>query len=291
MGSIASLTAYPKSSLDTPICKAILKFVMDEHPLEAQATQAALDADWEKAITLNKDLLKVSPSNLGAYNRLGRAYSEVGQVEKAKSSYREVLRHDPYNSIALKNLERLKASNGHTTKITGSSVINPDLFLESPGKTKVLELTDLAKPEILASLHTGDNVKISGLEKSVKFEDASGTKLGVYDGELAPKLSAMLSGGCVYEAYVKSARPTELKIFVREVKLSPRFQGKPSFPITDTGFKPYVHESAVNTDPIIHDGQEEVMPPSEEEPETETTPKKTETRTLAESDAEETEQD
>lgn len=291
MGSIASLTAYPMSSLDTLIRKAILKFVMDEHPLEAQATQAALDADWEKAITLNKELLKESPENLGAYNRLGRAYSEIGQLEKAKSSYREVLRHDPYNSIALKNLERLKAANGHTTKITGSAAISPDLFLESPGKTKVLELTDLAKPEVLASLHTGDNVKISGLGNTVKFEDASGTKLGVYSGELSERLSEMLKGGCVYEAYVKSARPTELKIFVREVKRSPHFQAVPSFPITDTGFKPYVHESAVNTDPIIHDGQEEAMAPSEEEPENESASKKQRSPTLAESEAEETEQD
>lgn len=279
------------SSLDSQIWKAILKFVMDEHPLEAQATQAALDADWAKAVTLNKELLKVNPDNLAAYNRLGRAYSEEGQLEKAKSSYREVLKHDPYNSIALKNLERLKVANGHTGKITGSTAITPDLFLEAPGKTKVLELTGLAKPEILASLHTGDNVKILGQDTSVKFEDASGTKLGIYEGEFATKLSEMLSSGCVYEAYVKSARPTELKIFVREVQLSPKFAGKPSFPITDTGFKPYVHESAVNTDPIIHDGQEEVMPPSEEEPETDPSNKKQETQTLAEADAEETEQD
>lgn len=278
------------SSLDSQIRKAILKFVMDEHPLETQATQAALEADWEKAITLNKELLKENPENLGAYNRLGRAYSEIGQIERAKSSYREVLRHDPYNSIALKNLERLKAANGHSSKITGSTALNPDLFLESPGKTKVLELTGLAEPEILATLHTGDNVKISGLQGAVKFEDASGRKLGLYEGEFAAKLSEMLTSGCVYEAYVKSARPTELKIFVREVQLSPRFSGKPSFPITDSGFKPYVHESAVNTDPIIHDGQEEVMPSSEEEPGSDQN-KKTETKTLAEADAEETEQD
>lgn len=223
---------------------------MTENPLETQATQAALEADWEKAITLNKEILKSEPENLGALNRLGRAYSEVGQLDKAKSSYREVLKHDPYNSIALKNLERLKAANGHASKMTGSTALSPDLFLETPGKTKVLELGDLAKPEVLALLHTGDKVKIVPNESSVRFEDASGTRLGVYKGDLAAKLSEMLRSGNVYEAYVKSVKPTELRIFVRETARTPRFAGTPSFPITDNGFKPYVHEGVVANEPI-----------------------------------------
>lgn len=228
---------------------------MPEEDLNSRAIQAALEADWESAITYNKESLKENPEELEALNRLGRAYSEIGQLEKAKASYREVLKHDPYNSIALKNLERLKAAHGKS-KLTGSTTLSPDIFLESPGKTKVLDLGNLAKPGILAALHTGDRVEIGASDGEIYFEDASGVKLGVYQGSLAAKLSEMVRSGNVYEACVKSVKPTELRIFVREVQRAPKFAGSPSFPIEATTFRPYVHEVAVNSDPIVQDGDE-----------------------------------
>jgi hypothetical protein len=229
---------------------------MEDSPLETEATQAALEADWEKAISLNKDILKHEPQNLGAFNRLGRAYSEIGEIERAKASYREVLKHDPYNSIALKNLERLKVANGRGVKITGSMTLSPDLFLESPGKTKVLGLVDLAKPETLAALHTGDQVKINTAEGYVRIEDAAGTRLGAFQGELGSKLAEMLKAGSVYEAYVKSVKPEELSIFVREVRRAPKFAGTPSFPVEGNDFRPYVHEGSIET--LVKENHEEI---------------------------------
>lgn len=264
--------------------------------LEAAATQAALEANWEEAITLNRQIVKADPLNLGAFNRLGRAYSEVGSLEKAKSAYREVLRRDPYNSIALKNLQRLKAANSKGTKLTGSTILDPNLFLEIPGKTKVLELTDLAAPDVLAALHSGDRVKLAGNAASVRVEDASGTKLGVYSGAVAGKLSNMIRSGCVFEAYAKSVKPQELRVFVREVKMTPRYAGSPTFPVTDNGFKPYVHESAIlDNGPVITpdtDIEQRAEPTAEPEA-SEETPKKpaNSVETLAEKEAEEIEED
>jgi hypothetical protein len=217
---------------------------MPDNLLEEKAITAALQADWETAITLNREIQKADHSNIESYNRLGRAYSEIGQIEKAKSSYREVLKRDPYNSIALKNLERLKASKGKTAKITGSTTLSPDQFMEEPGKTKVLELQDLAKPEILARLHTGDIVKVAANDSSLRFEDAAGTRLGTYKGDLSIKLAEFVRNGSVYNAYVQSVKPTEVKIFVREVRRAPKFINTPSFPTVNSGFKPYVHETA-----------------------------------------------
>lgn len=218
---------------------------MGESPLESQAIKAALSADWEQAISINKQIVKSDPENLEAHNRLGRAYSEIGQLEKAKSSYRAVLRHNPYNSIALKNVERLKVANGKS-KITGSTTLDPDLFMEEPGKTKVLELGDLAKPNVLASLHTGDVVKFEAEKSGIVFSDAARARLGSFEGELAERLAVFLKAGNIYEAHVKSVKPTELRVFMREIKRTPKYTNTASFPVTSSGFKPYVHESAID---------------------------------------------
>lgn len=266
---------------------------MAETSLEQAATQAALEANWEEAISLNKQIVKDSPTDLGAWNRLGRAYSETGEIEKAKSAYREVLKRDPYNSIATKNVEKLKALNGTGAKITGSVALDPNLFLETPGKTKVLDLEDLAKPEVLATLHTGDKVKIGGNENSVRFDDASGARLGIYQGESAGKLAEMLRAGCVFDAYVKSAKLDSLKIFIREVKLTPKYEGTLTFPVQDNGFKPYVHESAMNSEPVIHADSDSTVETAEPEISEETEPKKPtpSVETLAEEESEDIEED
>jgi len=249
------------SSLDRQISTAILKLAMPENSsptldpttlqqlktLETQAIQCALDTNWGKAIELNKQILQLDGSNIESHNRLGRAYSESEQIEKARSSYRSVLKIDPYNSIALKNLERLKAISENGAKINASGALSPDLFMEEPGKTKVLEATELAGPEILAQLHTADRINLQPNAKGVAFQDASGRKLGLYQGDLAQKLTNLLKGGNTYEAYVKSVKPSELKILVREVQRAPKYINTPSFPTVDNGFKPYVHESAVDS--------------------------------------------
>jgi hypothetical protein len=217
--------------------------------LETQAIQAALNTEWGKAIDLNKQILKLDDSNAESLNRLGRAYSEYGQVDKARSHYRSVLKLDPYNSIALKNLERLKAINGNGTKITGSTTLSPDLFMEEPGKTKVLEVTNLARPDVLAQLHTADRITLEPSKHEVIFKDSAGHKLGSYEGDLAEKLLTLLKGGNIYDAYVKSVKLSELKIFVREVKRATKFTNIQSFPTIDNGFKPYVHEGAIDSQP------------------------------------------
>lgn len=231
----------PSISQDSPAFQQI-------KTLESQAVQAALSTNWEKAIDLNKQILKTDDRNIESFNRLGRAYSESGELDKARSSYRSVLRIDPYNSIALKNLERLKAA-GTGTKLNGGGILNPDLFMEEPGKTRVIEATELTKPEVLAALHTADRVTLESSGDSVSFKDPGGRKLGVYQGDLAAKLSSLLKAGNLYEAYVKSVKPTELKIFVREIKRAAKFANVPSFPTVDNGFKPYIHEGAVDTPP------------------------------------------
>ena len=80
---------------------------MTNHDLEKQAVQAAIEGSWKIAVDLNQKLIKNEPKNVGALNRLARAYWELGKASEAQKTYRKVLALDPYNSIATKNLQRL----------------------------------------------------------------------------------------------------------------------------------------------------------------------------------------
>src|SRR5437879_12407336 len=78
-----------------------------------QATAAALEADWPRAVELNQKLVETSPEDLEARNRLGRAFIELGRLDEAKAAFAEVLKIEPYNSIALRGNSRVATLQEH----------------------------------------------------------------------------------------------------------------------------------------------------------------------------------
>src|SRR5438132_12638351 len=69
------------------------------------AIQQALASQWEEAVSTNKNILNLFPSEPDAYNRLGKAYSELGQYTEARQSYSQTLKYSPNNTIAKKNVD------------------------------------------------------------------------------------------------------------------------------------------------------------------------------------------
>ena len=62
----------------------------------AQATQSR----WDEAAATNLHLLKAFPQDLEAYNRLGKALTELGRVRDAKAAFRKALEDDKTKKIA-----------------------------------------------------------------------------------------------------------------------------------------------------------------------------------------------
>ena len=60
--------------------------------LQDQAIQAALEADWNRALELNKSIVDGAPDDIDARMRMGRALLEIGRVDEARDAYAEVLR-------------------------------------------------------------------------------------------------------------------------------------------------------------------------------------------------------
>src|SRR5207244_6363380 len=108
------------------------------------AIQQALASQWEEAVITNKNILNLFPSEPDAYNRLGKAYSELGQYAEARQAYSQTLKYSPKNTIAKKNLDRL-ALLQETSVQTHTSVerIDPRLCIEETGQTGMTEVSNL----------------------------------------------------------------------------------------------------------------------------------------------------
>jgi tetratricopeptide (TPR) repeat protein len=128
--------------------------------LKNQAIQTALEGNWQEAITINKSLIHENPDDVDALNRLALAYTITGKQKKAKSTYQKVLILDPLNPIALRNLKKLKDKGLNLSGAKTNNSINNE-FLEEPGKTKVVELVNIAQPTIVEALRTGQFLELS----------------------------------------------------------------------------------------------------------------------------------
>ena len=69
----------------------------------AQATQG----EWEAAVATNQELLELGPDT-DAYNRLGKAFAELGRHDEALAAYENALERDATNRIAERNVARLR---------------------------------------------------------------------------------------------------------------------------------------------------------------------------------------
>lgn len=200
-----------------------------------QAIRSALDGKWEEAAELNQAILREQPKEITALNRLGKAYTEIGEVEKANETYKKVLSLDKYNPIATKNLRRLKARDKAPAfeKIQPAPTIRAN-FLEEPGKTKTSQLVRLTDAEIISGLHIGQPVLLEARKRSVSVNLADGTYIGSLPDDLSFRLGKLIRAGNTYEALVKGL-PTghDVQIFIREKERAKRLQDTPSFPTTN----------------------------------------------------------
>lgn len=199
--------------------------------LSRQAIDAALSLKWEEALKINKKIIKSDPCNVDALNRQAKAYIELGRYQLAKKYYCQVLKFDPYNPIALKNLKIIKSfkSNGQNFVDYGISRLSPSLFLQEPGKTKVVNLLKLTEPQKLSHAFCGMKVKMVVKNRKITIVDLCENYLGVLPDDLSHLLFKLLKGGNKYELFIKSVRVNSLSIIIKETFRSKRFKNQSSF--------------------------------------------------------------
>lgn len=203
--------------------------------LSHEAIQAALEFRWEDAIYVNNQILKTDPQNIDALSRMAKAYAELGKTNLAQKYYMQVLSHDPYNPIALKNLKIIKAFKAHGVKHVASAnnglnhKLSASLFLQEPGKTKIVSLLKVAEPQKLSITYCGMKVEMITRNRKLIVVDSDGGYLGVLPDDICHHLLRLIKGGNKYDLFIQSIRVNGLSILIREVYRSKKFKNQASF--------------------------------------------------------------
>jgi|TARA_B100000315_G_scaffold173857_1_gene162316 hypothetical protein len=207
-----------------------------------QAIALAIQGRWQEAVVANEVIVEDFPNDVNAYNRLGRAYMEIGNYSLARRAYEKAIELGPYNDIARKNLSRLSRLDETVVSSGGSArVIEPQQFIEEVGKTGVVSLCRLAPPQILARMVAGEcvNLKADGL--SLLVENDRGEYLGQVGSKDGQRLVQLMEGGNRYTVAICSAVEEVVTVIIREVSQHPSQAGRPSFlPRGTEGFRPSV---------------------------------------------------
>lgn len=189
-----------------------------------------MQSRWSDAVEANEAILDDFPDNLEAYNRLGKALTEIGRIRDAKTAFGHSVELSPHNPIARKNLDRLQQLDDTepVDMIHGCAV--GDTFIEEIGKTTVTVLVNLAKPKVLLKEAPGRPVQLQSEGGVLKAIGLGGALLGQIEPRLTVRLLRLMKGGNMYEAAVRSVEEEALLLIVREVYKHPSQSGAMSFP-------------------------------------------------------------
>ena len=199
-------------------------------PSKNLAIQTALSGDWQNATSINKALLNDNPNDIEALNRLAFAFTILGKIKEAKTTYKKVLGLDSLNPIAIRNMKRLAdtKSLGKMAKKQSFTYVR-NTFLEETGKTKIIELINLAHPRITANLRIGQPLTSCIKRLKIFIQDMEKQYIGVLPDDIGKRLIKFIKGGNQYETFVRSASNHSVIVFIKEIKRATRFKNQPSF--------------------------------------------------------------
>lgn len=224
------------------------------------AIQMALQGRWADAVQINRSIVESFPTDVDAYNRLGKALTELGRYTEAREAYNQALANDPLNTIARKNLSRLATLGEEAPPRVASQKLSPQMFIEEMGKTGV---TTLLRPNmpVAARMTAGDQVSLRRTNSHLAVQTLNGEQVGEVEPRLGQRLLKLMDGGNEYVAAIQALDDAQVKVFIRETFQHASQTGKLSFPPTVTEqFRPYTKGRLVRNDrddEVLYEGVEE----------------------------------
>lgn len=198
--------------------------------LKQLAINSAKSANWQQAIELNLAIIAQCPNDLEALNRLGLAYMQSNDCQKAKKTFLSVLKVQKNNKIALKNLEKIK--NNH---ITNGNCFSEQNFIDEPGKAKNIQLHRLAGKQALQKLNIGQKCKLVPKNRYISVETEDNSYIGAIPEDISFRLSKLLNDGNQYCCSISCCSDNTCYLYVQEVFRSEKNKHQNSFSTNKTG--------------------------------------------------------
>ena len=200
-----------------------------------KAIELALAQKWNEAISINEEILNNNEKDIEAFNGMAYAYVKTGKIDKAKKTYRKIITLDRYNYIAQKNLEKISSitkSDKRENSTSKKNSLSPTQFLEEPGKTKTLNLINIAPASTLAKIDIGDEVYLYPKKYSIEVRTEAKTYLGALADDISFRLLKFLKAGNEYRICIKNIQKKMVTIFIREVNRGKKYALQHTFMTT-----------------------------------------------------------
>lgn len=201
----------------------------------------ALDRRWDLAVAENQALLEEFPDDIEAANRLGKALTELDDLDGATAAYQRTLELDSTNVIARRNLTRLEEMRGSQTKrrpakrgaaaaaaAPAVETVPPHSLIEESGKSAEFELLE-PNAQALRRVSPGDPLELVSTPRGISVRSTSGAILGHIEPRAGLRLRRLIEGGNRYAAVIRRVGPNEASIYVRETHRDPSLVDQPSF--------------------------------------------------------------
>jgi tetratricopeptide (TPR) repeat protein len=213
--------------------------------LSKEAIDLALQGRWEEAEAVNRDIIEKFPTDVEAYNRVGRALTELGDFDRAKEAYFKALELAPENAIAKKNVARLTGLSESmatlssepgkaSTRRAQARRVALDLFITEMGKAGVVNLHNVASGKVLAKMGFGDQVHLEARGQHLIVVTQSGEYLGEVEPRQGLRLIKLMLGGNRYDAAILNVEEGKVQVIIKEVYQHPSQVGRPSFLVKAT---------------------------------------------------------
>ncbi|HEX75085.1 MAG TPA: tetratricopeptide repeat protein [Dehalococcoidia bacterium] len=235
--------------------------------MSQEAIALAMQGRWREAVAVNQSIIENLPTDVDAYNRLGKALTELGEFAQAKEAYSRALEFAPNNIIARKNLDRLSQLRETQAAVKDDRrKVPPHLFIGEVGKAGVVNLQNLAHQEILAKMAAGDQVYLKVRGQQLTVENERGEYLGQVELQHGFRLAKLIEGGNEYTAAIVSLGNDRAKVIIREAFQHPSQVGRLSFPVKAVeGFHPHVKDTLLRHGAVDEETLEEAEYPDLEE--------------------------
>lgn len=211
--------------------------------LSKKAVKEALKGNWKAAIQLNTEILERNPKDLDAKVRLGRAYIQIKEFEKAKKIFKDVLKEDPINAVAQKNLEMAK---NRRAESSNGVEIKTKALLKEPGTTTEVTFNTFGK---FKSLIPGENIILKTKKKSIDVYKENGKRImigSIEDKNIVQKLNHAEDKEMAITAHFIREKDKRATIIIK--------CSEPIFKADRQDIRPYIHSGAID-EPELETGE------------------------------------